>query len=514
MQRSLLRKLFSKEAGQALPLLGLFLMVLIGFVALSIDVGRYVWARTSMQAGVDAAALAAAQSMPSQTDAAAKATEYWLDNSGFIQAQGNDISFEVTYPAGNKAIAVRGEADIPTWFAKFFGVDEWNVWAEGEAESQVLDISIVFDISGSMCFDSFYRTESNSTVVMGPGLNSPAGGFARPVLANAINSTTTTIVLNDAGKFKSTSAATNRSNFGTSWNSTTPYWQRTIGSTRTGMIAIDNELMRITNIVGNTLTVERARSNNSLGGTPPNVSHAAGAQVWHLSTGYSDTDSYCQLAGRFTPSATVNAPAQPFDGSIDAAKYFTTLFDPAYDKIGAASYSYDASIEENLTGAFGNVRSALDNIFYPRGNTNIAHGLAVGRQILDGSGKRANAVRVLVLLTDGIPNMVCGSTTYNQANYNTSNGCSDISGTSTQAANHAYSEAIRAANGDIVIYVIGLGNDVNSSFLKRVADGGVNGVGPCQDNEPNCRYYFAPTTAQLDEAFEAIAEATHIALVR
>jgi hypothetical protein len=54
---------------------------------------------------------------------------------------------------------------------------------------------------------------------------------------------------------------------------------------------------------------------------------------------------------------------------------------------------------------------------------------------------------------------------------------------------------------------------VDASFLERVADGGT-ASGPCQDGDPGCRYFFAPTTDQLDEAFEAIAEQTHIALVR
>jgi hypothetical protein len=120
-----------------------------------------------------------------------------------------------------------------------------------------------------------------------------------------------------------------------------------------------------------------------------------------------------------------------------------------------------------------------------------------------------------VLLTDGIANQVCGSDdAYGQTDYNNL-PCSNTNSAPTGTAeSHAYSEAIRAANGDIIIFTIGLGDGVNGNFLKRLADGGVNGVGPCQDSEPNCRYYFAPTTDQLNEAFQAIAEQTHIALVR
>ncbi|GIW13866.1 MAG: hypothetical protein KatS3mg062_1305 [Tepidiforma sp.] len=502
MVRSLLRRGLRNERGQALPLFALFLMVFIGFVAMSIDVGRYVWARTQMQAAVDAAALAAAQSMPSETDAATKATEYWTDNSGFIRSQGTNVQFAVSYPEGNKAVRVEARADIPTWFARLFGVDHWTVSASGDAESQVLDIVVVFDISGSMCFDSFAQTETSGAYMMSPGRLTPAGGFAFPRLRSAITATQTSIPLNDVRIFTSTNASTNRSNFGTTFNSTTPYWQRSASGLRAGMIMIDGELMRITgvNVSTNTLTVVRGQQNNSTGVYTTATSHAANAEVWANRTGYSSRNDYCQLASYYTPTTTQNGPAQPFDAAIDAAKYFTTLFDPDYDKIGSVRYSTTAAISQNLTSSFSTVRDSFDAVLWPAGATNIPHGLAVGRQVLDGPGKRANAVRVLVLVTDGIANTYCGSSAYNPANYN-STSCSTGSSVST-AETHARKEAERARDADIMIFTIGLGNDLNISFLQDLADIGGG------------KFYHAPTTAQLDEAFQAIAEQTHIALVR
>lgn len=502
MNGSLIKVVARGERGQALPLFALFLLIFLGFVAMSIDVGRYVWARTQMQAAVDAAALAAAQSMPSESDAAAKATEYWMDNSGFIRSQGTNVQFAVTYPEGNKAVRVEARADIPTWFARLFGVDHWQVSASGDAESQVLDIVVVFDISGSMCYDSFRPTESSWAYVMSPGRLTPAGGFNFPRLAANINATQTTIQLNDVRIFTSTNASTNRSNFGTTFNSTTPYWQRSAPGLRAGMIMIDNELMRITgvNVSKNTLTVQRGQRNDSTGVMTTATSHAANAEVWANRTGYSSRNDYCQLASHYTPTTTQNGPAQPFDAAIDAAKYFTTLFNPTYDKIGAVRYSTKAAISQNLTSDFSAVRRSFDEVLWPAGATNIAHALAVGRQVLDGSGKRANAVRVLVLVTDGIANTYCGSATYSAANYN-STSCSTGSGVST-AENHARQEAQRAANGDIIIFTIGLGDDLNRQFLRDIA-----AIGGGQ-------FYEAPTTAQLDEAFQAVAEQTHIALVR
>ena len=153
-----------------------------------------------------------------------------------------------------------------------------------------------------------------------------------------------------------------------------------------------------------------------------------------------------------------------------------------------------------LTSNFGAVQSSISSMGPPNGGTNIPHGLALGRQILDGSGKRANAVRVLVLLTDGVANDYCGSSTYNPSAYN-STSCSVSSGVNP-AVQHSYAEAQRAADEDILIFTIGLGYGVDQSFLEEIAEIGGG------------RYYFSPTAEQLDEAFQAIAEQTHIALVR
>ena len=476
------------ERGQSLALFGLTCLVLCGAVAMSVDVGRYVWARTQMQAAVDAAALAAAQSMPNQTDAESKANEYWLDNSGFIQSQGQNVTFSVTYPPGNKAIRVGATAEIPTFFARIFGLNHWDVSAEGDAEAQVLDISVVLDISGSMCWDNWLDVESG-TAWVGPG--NPTVNLTQPI--PAASSSPVWIYVDDASVFKSSSSSFNRNTFG--YNSSTPYYNYSIGG-RKGTLMIDNEIFTIRNgssyvdTSANRIQVYRAQNNNHLGTSTSQSAHAVGAALWANRTG-----TGCEYAA---PSSA--GPYEPYDGMVSAANYFTTLFNPSYDKIGVAQYSSEAALEEYLSSSFTGVRAAINAMDPPGGSTNIAHGLAVGRQILDGTGKRSNAVRVLVLLTDGIANNYCGSSSYSPSSYN-STSCSEHSSTS-YGVSHALAEAQRAADGDIIIFTIGLGSGVDDSFLQDIADIGEGA------------YYFSPTTAELDDAFQAIAEQTHIALVR
>lgn len=526
MLRSLLHSKTKREAGQALPMFAMMIFVILGFCAMSIDVGRYVWARTSMQAGVDAAAIAAAQDMPDWVAAQSTAATYWNDNSGFIQSQGTNIAFSVTQVPGNKRIRVQGDADVATWFARFFGVPKWHVSASGDAEAQVLDIAVVLDISGSMCkhpaLPSFLEIESGNAL-MSPGRATPytPGGvspaYAFPTLAAPISAPTgssITITLNDVRMFASTNATANQRNFGNNWNSSTPYWQRTFsssGTVRSGMILIKNssgngyEIFKITavNVGANQLTVTRAQSAPGYGFTPPQAAHSAGAEIWaNRYTGPNGSD-YCDAVSKYKANSSTNGPHEPFDSAVNSAKYFISLFNPSYDKIGLATFSSDGAIRQNLTGTFSSVDNSIDNVFYPAGSTNIAHGIARGRAILDGSGKRANAVRVMVVLTDGIPNQYCtnGYESSSCSNGSTSDpsSCPAPSNTSIAAA---INQAAVAKAGDITVYTIGLGAGVLDCILTDIATAGGGA------------YYKAPSPADLDDAFKAIAERTHIALVK
>ena len=157
-----------RSEGQTLVLFGAALFAILGFVAMSVDVGRLVWARTQMQSSVDASALAAAQSMPNTAKATADATRYWSANSPFQKGQAVDPALTVSFPdAGKRSVHVRGDADVPTVFARVFGIQSWHVSAEAQAESQVVDGMLVLDRSASMCWDSHGRV--GSCLQAGPG---------------------------------------------------------------------------------------------------------------------------------------------------------------------------------------------------------------------------------------------------------------------------------------------------------------------------------------------------------
>ncbi len=103
-----------ENTGQALVMVGLMMMVLIGFAALATDTG-FIWMnRRSLQNSVDAAALAGVQHLPNDTGTAtAKGCEYaTIKNavSGMVGKLGTcsskaDIQIKQTYVANDTIVA-------------------------------------------------------------------------------------------------------------------------------------------------------------------------------------------------------------------------------------------------------------------------------------------------------------------------------------------------------------------------------------------------------------------------
>lgn len=487
----LVRRLHGED-GQALVLFAAGLVGMVGLVAMSVDVGLYVYARSQMQSAVDAAALAAAQDVPIGTgQARAQAETYWDQNASFFKTQGEDVQMDVTFPPGNRAVKVSASADVPTWFARILGVDKWHVSADATAASTVLDIAMVLDISGSMCWSSYPPADapgsSSAPMWIGPGSNT----VQLTTKVNAGGNNSINIRVNSSAIFNSTSRSTNNANFG--FNTTTRYYQYTPQNGRAGLIRIDDELFQITGIPNSTtLTVTRARPDNFRGVATSKTEHAVGAVIESYHSG-------CELSA---PDS--SGPYSPYDGMVDDAQYFTGLFNSSYDKIGLASFSSRGEIRYDLTSSFLQLRNEIGSMGPPNGGTNAAHGIAVGRQLLDGPGKRDNSLRVLVFLTDGRANAYCGAT-YSPSNYDTTSCPSSGSGAdgNSAAENAARAEAQRlASERNTIIYTIGLGSAVDDDFLTDIAAIGGG------------KYFKAPTLAQLDDAFRSVAESTHIQLTQ
>ncbi len=111
----------SSESGQTLVIFALALTVLIGFLALTFDIGMMALDRRSAQNAADAAALAGAQMLPQDPDAAiADATTYAALN-GFSADEISAITISSTDVA-NDTIKVELSRDVDFSFAPVLGI--------------------------------------------------------------------------------------------------------------------------------------------------------------------------------------------------------------------------------------------------------------------------------------------------------------------------------------------------------------------------------------------------------
>jgi hypothetical protein len=119
------------SCGQAYVLTILFLAVLLAMAAAVLDVGSWYRAHRSLQATVDAAALAGAQALPQDPAAASSLAGEYADKNG---GGDMDIGFSNTvFPSDT--IEVEGSRPAPGFFAKVFGIDTITVRTTAKARA-------------------------------------------------------------------------------------------------------------------------------------------------------------------------------------------------------------------------------------------------------------------------------------------------------------------------------------------------------------------------------------------
>jgi Flp pilus assembly protein TadG len=119
------------ERGQAFVITAFALVALIGMSALVLDVGSWFRTKRRLQSTSDAAALAGAQSLPSDPSAAQTiAMSYANQNNGDVGA--SDITVSSTYSA-NDTISVKAARTDSGVFSGVLGVTSSNITASAKA---------------------------------------------------------------------------------------------------------------------------------------------------------------------------------------------------------------------------------------------------------------------------------------------------------------------------------------------------------------------------------------------
>jgi len=188
------------ESGQSLVLVAFGIFALLGFVGLAVDLGISYVDRVRVRRAADAAALAAASELPLEAAAQVRALEY-LEANGYpcgltVQIVGDDLVYAcnnpetrveinrgfaenfVSGPAAEDAeriiridtvpyrddvfttntanrIEVNVEQSSPVFFMRILGFNDVRVNGRAVGENiNNLDVVLVFDVSGSMEFDT------------------------------------------------------------------------------------------------------------------------------------------------------------------------------------------------------------------------------------------------------------------------------------------------------------------------------------------------------------------------
>jgi Flp pilus assembly protein TadG len=126
----------SRERGQTVPLLALFLTGLLGMCGLVIDIGGWYQQKLAMQAAADAAALAGASQLPvGWENGRSAATQQYAKNGN--AGDGVTVTRTDNLTAGD-SVTVTATRNAPTFFVRLFGLGSVGVKVTARATVESL----------------------------------------------------------------------------------------------------------------------------------------------------------------------------------------------------------------------------------------------------------------------------------------------------------------------------------------------------------------------------------------
>jgi len=150
-----MREIIDNQRGAFVVIFALALLVILGFVALGIEGGRWYLVRAELAKGVDSAALNAAKNISNPyVDRLVLAEEFGRENfqAGFLGTPGagvGTVDFTATMVETDK-VSVTGNVNATATLAKLFGINTIPVSATSVAQKKEVEIMMILDRSGSM----------------------------------------------------------------------------------------------------------------------------------------------------------------------------------------------------------------------------------------------------------------------------------------------------------------------------------------------------------------------------
>ncbi|MFO0839697.1 MAG: VWA domain-containing protein [Phycisphaerae bacterium] len=562
-------------------------MMMLGIGALTVDLSTLYTAKSELQKAADAAALAAASQMATNThsgiqglafssaDAAARANKVMglsqqLSSSDVQLGQSvyHASTGRSTFQAGGStynAVKVtvnrtQGSAGgrIPLTFARLMGVPDRDMTASAAAMLIPRDIAVVIDISNSMNWDSQLRfwdrtdggyanTRDIWAALNGPspsrpyspadeqnseyaGDNGPTIGFMSnwgdPLIPGGYDPST------DPGLWKiqrytTTSNSTIRSKLVTSGCSNDEITQLFSSANDSNQTRFENRVAVMLGLA----TWKSGRPGGRAGGNGDTkvdsteltwiaypsykvnwtwreyVQFVAGFSSSHLAT---DVPVFSNRYGLKTyidflldqrpqyneTNNLWDTPQQPLRALKDAVQVMSNVVanGQSLDQMSLHVFAQTARNEVQLTSTVQNVPNTLygrQSGHYDRA-TNIGAGLQLARAELKSSRARQGATKVIVLMSDGVPNCDASGTYYYDG--------------APQAVNYALQQAQLCANDNMRIYCVSVGAGVDRSVMQQIA-----AIAYGQE------FYASGTpeeyTAQLDSIFRQLGGVHPVVLI-
>lgn len=146
------RRVIADNRGGISILFAFAVLPIAAMAGLAIDYGQAIRAEKSMQASLDAAALAAAQALAGgEADPAAAGLQYF-DRNFTARAAAPSPVVEISVEAADRRVTARGQAEVPTNFARIFGIENFRIGGIAQAEFGISksEVALVLDNTGSM----------------------------------------------------------------------------------------------------------------------------------------------------------------------------------------------------------------------------------------------------------------------------------------------------------------------------------------------------------------------------
>ena len=150
-----MREIIDNQRGAFVVIFALALLVILGFVALGIEGGRWYLVRAELAKGVDSAALNAAKNISNPyVDRLVLAEEFGRENfqAGYLGTPGSGVGtvdFTATMVETDK-VSVTGNVNATATLARLFGINTIPVAATSVAQKKEVEIMMILDRSGSM----------------------------------------------------------------------------------------------------------------------------------------------------------------------------------------------------------------------------------------------------------------------------------------------------------------------------------------------------------------------------